>query len=235
MGINGSDVGGVGNPEDTVNLVCSAANASEETDDANEAVKKETEGAYDMVGSTASLPGNVRKAKAIMSHLGYTEEEQSVVGLDDLYNYQGVGNPFLSAKPKAGDRVLDLGSGLGVDSFLAAFYVGPKGSVIGVDLAKKQVDYANRRATHRAERGALSSSSSNGNVNGSASVGTAASNIQNVSFVKADIEKLFDGTTGESSCSIASGLQAGSFDVVISNGAFCLAPDKKRAFASVYK
>ena len=58
-----------------------------------------------------------------MSYLGYTKEEIEVAG-EDAFNYQGVGNPHLFAKIQKGERVLDCGSGLGIDSFIASHYVG---------------------------------------------------------------------------------------------------------------
>ena len=173
---------------------------SEEDDsdsDASDAVKKETIEAYDMVGSTAATPGNARKARAILTYLGYTEDEQAVIGDQDIYNYQGVGNPFLLAKIQKGEQVIDLGSGLGVDSFVAAHYVGNEGDVLGIDIAKKEVKHANARAEDR-----------------------GVSSL--VTFQHGDIEKLND-------------VEPDSFDVAISNGAFCLAPSKEKAFASVYR
>lgn len=189
--------------------------------------KVETAAAYNKVGSTAYLPGNVKKAKAIMTHLRYTDEEQKVVGLSDLYNYQGVSNPFLVTRPKVGESVLDMGSGLGVDSFLAAYYVGSEGKVIGLDLAKKQVAYANKRAKERPIETEMA--------------------FNNVSFMQGDIEKLFDTKkddlaimpNGKEKSAIETinrtNITPAMFDLVISNGAFCLAPDKTKAFTSVFK
>lgn len=54
----------------------------------------------------------------------------------------GCGNPHLIASLKAGERVLDLGSGAGVDVFLAAKEVGEKGYVIGVDMTPEMVEKA---------------------------------------------------------------------------------------------
>jgi dihydroxyacid dehydratase/phosphogluconate dehydratase len=58
----------------------------------DEKVKKATFTAYNEVGKTAHLEGNVNKAKAIMKYLGYSDEEFQIAGKDS-YNYQGVGNP----------------------------------------------------------------------------------------------------------------------------------------------
>jgi len=51
-----------------------------------------------------------------------------------------VGNPFFWGGPKSGDKVVDLGSGAGMDSFLAALWTGPSGRVIGVDMTPEMID-----------------------------------------------------------------------------------------------
>ena len=61
--------------------------------------------------------------------------EESVMGL-------GCGSPTAIADLKAGEVVLDLGAGAGVDVFLAANKVGPTGRVIGVDMTEEMVDRA---------------------------------------------------------------------------------------------
>jgi len=70
--------------------------------------------------------------------IGYSDEErQSVPEGADLG--LGCGNPQLIAELRAGERVLDLGSGAGFDAFLAARQVGPTGLVIGVDMTAEMV------------------------------------------------------------------------------------------------
>jgi len=49
-------------------------------------------------------------------------------------SFAGVGNPHLRSNLQPGETVLDLGSGAGLDSIIAAWQVGPAGRVIGVDL-----------------------------------------------------------------------------------------------------
>ena len=61
--------------------------------------------------------------------------EETIMGL-------GCGNPTAIAELKAGELVLDLGSGAGIDVFLAANRVGPTGKAIGVDMTKGMVDKA---------------------------------------------------------------------------------------------
>jgi len=49
-------------------------------------------------------------------------------------SFAGVGNPHLRASIQAGETVLDLGSGAGLDAIIASWSTGPSGTVIGVDL-----------------------------------------------------------------------------------------------------
>lgn len=58
----------------------------------------------------------------------------------------GCGNPVALAAIKEGDVVLDLGSGAGVDCFLAANIVGEKGRVIGVDMTPEMIERAKENA-----------------------------------------------------------------------------------------
>ena len=58
----------------------------------------------------------------------------------------GCGSPTAVASLKKGEVVLDLGSGSGIDVFIAASKVGPKGRVIGVDMTKEMVGRAARLA-----------------------------------------------------------------------------------------
>jgi SAM-dependent methyltransferase len=58
----------------------------------------------------------------------------------------GCGNPTALAELKVGERVLDLGSGGGIDCFLAARQVGPQGNVIGLDMTIDMLSLARRNA-----------------------------------------------------------------------------------------
>jgi len=56
----------------------------------------------------------------------------------------GTGNPVALAEIKEGETIVDLGSGAGVDVFLAAKQTGPNGKVIGVDMTPEMIDRARR-------------------------------------------------------------------------------------------
>jgi arsenite methyltransferase len=67
---------------------------------------------------------------------------------DDVASFSlGCGNPFAQAGLKPGETVLDLGSGGGLDCFLAAKQVGEKGHVIGVDMTPEMLERARLAAS----------------------------------------------------------------------------------------
>jgi arsenite methyltransferase len=54
-------------------------------------------------------------------------------------SFAGVGNPFSLRTMERGERVVDVGSGAGFDSFVAAHHVGPDGAVVGVDMTAEML------------------------------------------------------------------------------------------------
>jgi arsenite methyltransferase len=76
--------------------------------------------------------------------MGYSDEE--LRGVPEGLVCHGCGNPVALAELREGESVLDLGSGGGLDVFLAAKRVGPTGRVIGVDRSAETVGKAAERA-----------------------------------------------------------------------------------------
>jgi SAM-dependent methyltransferase len=76
--------------------------------------------------------------------LGYDPEAIDRLPPAVTESFAGVGNPLSLGKIRAGETVLDLGSGAGLDSILAAALVGAGGRVIGVDLTEEMVEKARR-------------------------------------------------------------------------------------------
>jgi arsenite methyltransferase len=100
---------------------CCGGNAATEQDQINE-----------LIVSYSSNP------EAVAKKLGYSEEElSSLPGEANLG--LGCGNPGALASLRPGEIVLDLGSGAGMDCFLAAAKVGPTGKVIGVDMTRDMI------------------------------------------------------------------------------------------------
>lgn len=73
--------------------------------------------------------------------VGYDEDELDHIP-DGANLGLGCGNPVAMASLAPGETVIDLGSGAGIDCFLAAGRVGPQGRVIGVDMTPEMIDRA---------------------------------------------------------------------------------------------
>lgn len=78
--------------------------------------------------------------------LGY--ETTAVEALPDraVESFAGVGNPFALRRLAPGERVVDVGSGAGFDSFIAAGQVGTEGRVIGIDMTDEMLDKSRQTA-----------------------------------------------------------------------------------------
>ena len=96
--------------------------------------------------------------------LGYDPTEIASLPPSVTESFCGVGNPLGLGELRAGQTVLELGSGPGMDSLLAARRVGPTGKVVGVDMCEEMIAKARRNAE--------------------------LLNLKNVEFVNAGIEKL---------------------------------------------
>ncbi len=107
----------------------------------------------------------------------------------------GCGTPVAFAELRSGMTVLDLGSGAGIDVFVAAKEVGPTGRVIGVDMTKEMIA---RAEANRTKLGAT-----------------------NTEFRLGEIENL--------------PVEPDSIDRILSNCVINLVPDKRRAFAEMYR
>ncbi len=82
---------------------------------------------------------------SVAVQMGYTPEQLAAVPQGADLGL-GCGNPTAILALKSGQSVLDLGSGAGLDCFLAAKKVGPKGSVIGVDMTPEMLTTARENA-----------------------------------------------------------------------------------------
>jgi ubiquinone/menaquinone biosynthesis C-methylase UbiE len=82
--------------------------------------------------------------REMAERLGYAPADLDAVPAGSIDSFAGVGYYFDLAELKRGERVVDLGSGSGLDSFVAALKVGGAGSVTGIDMTDEQLAKAER-------------------------------------------------------------------------------------------
>jgi arsenite methyltransferase len=84
--------------------------------------------------------------RKLAERLGYPTDLLDQIPVGAIESFAGVGYFLDLANLRAGERVMDLGSGSGMDSFIAAIQVGPTGRVVGVDFTAAQLAKARRLA-----------------------------------------------------------------------------------------
>ena len=104
-------------------------------------------------GSVAlsNLSSNDDGVRAVAQAFGYTPEELASIPAEANMGLS-CGNPTATANLKEGETVVDLGSGGGLDVFLAATKIGPTGRAIGIDMTPEMIERARRNA-ERANNG----------------------------------------------------------------------------------
>lgn len=78
--------------------------------------------------------------------VGYRDEWLTGVSERAIESFAGTGNPFAMGELREGEAVVDVGSGGGIDSLVAARMVGPTGRVVGVDMTPAMLERARAAA-----------------------------------------------------------------------------------------
>lgn len=103
--------------------------------------------------ATSGLSSEHDGVRAVAEAFGYSPEELASIPAEANMGLS-CGNPTAIAHLREGETVVDLGSGGGLDVFLAAEKVGPKGRAIGIDMTPQMIDLARRNAVKREASGA---------------------------------------------------------------------------------
>ena len=155
-----------------------------------ETLRTEVAQEYAQVAQNPELGFHFHTGRRLAAMLEYRDEWLEGLPEEAIESFAGTGNPFNLGQLNPGERVVDAGSGAGLDCLIAANMIGRAGEVIGVDMTTEMLDKASANAQ--------------------------AIGARNVSFKRGFIEDL--------------PVEDEWADVVISNGAVNLAPDKHDAF-----
>src|SRR6266516_2490851 len=115
-----------------------------------DALREQVRDKYREVAVDPGASFHFHTGRGLASRLGY--EAGVVDALPDraVESFAGVGNPFSLRRLAPGEKVVDIGSGAGFDSFIAAAQVGPGGRVTGIDMTAEML--AKSRQTAKALR-----------------------------------------------------------------------------------
>lgn len=102
---------------------------------------------YEAVATDPTRGFHFHTGRPLARLLGYPDELLVGIPEDAIASMAGTGNPFALGPVGEGQHVVDCGSGAGVDSIVAARLVGPRGSVIGVDMTDGMLHKAREAET----------------------------------------------------------------------------------------
>ena len=95
--------------------------------------------------AVAHLSSEQEGVRAVAEAFGYSPQELASIPAEANMGLS-CGNPIATANLREGETVVDLGSGGGLDVFLAAAKVGPTGRAIGIDMTPEMIELARRNA-----------------------------------------------------------------------------------------
>jgi ubiquinone/menaquinone biosynthesis C-methylase UbiE len=111
-----------------------------------EKLEREVKEMYDEVAESADGEFHFEMGRDLAERLGYDPRDLEYVPDAAIESFAGVGYHFDLARLEAGETVLDLGSGSGMDLFVAGLHVTETGAVTGVDMTDAQVEKARKLA-----------------------------------------------------------------------------------------
>lgn len=111
-----------------------------------EALRDEVRAKYREVADTPDAKFHFHTGRELARRCGYDMAPVDALPSVAVESFAGVANPFALRDIEVGERVVDVGSGAGFDSILAANAVGPAGTVIGVDMTPQMLAKSRRIA-----------------------------------------------------------------------------------------
>ena len=111
-----------------------------------DALREQVRGKYREVALDPGASFHFHTGRALASRLGYKPAAVGALPDRAVESFAGVGNPFSLRRLVPDERVVDVGSGAGFDSFIAAGQVGPGGQVVGIDMTPEMLAKSRRTA-----------------------------------------------------------------------------------------
>jgi arsenite methyltransferase len=107
-----------------------------------QAVETKVKEMYERVALDPQGDFHFEMGRLMAERLGYAPRDLDRIPAAAVDSFAGVGHHFGLAALRPGERVLDLGSGSGLDTFVASLKVGKTGQVVGIDMTTAQLEKA---------------------------------------------------------------------------------------------
>ena len=112
-----------------------------------ETLREQVRDKYREVAVDPDRPFHFHTGRGLAARLGYDPAAVEALPERAVESFAGVGNPFSLRPLQPGERVVDVGSGAGFDSFIAAGQVGSAGRVTGVDMTAEMLEKSRATAS----------------------------------------------------------------------------------------
>lgn len=111
-----------------------------------DSLREEVRSKYRQVAQDPNGEHHFHTGRRLARLLGYPARWVDPLPEEVVESFAGIANPFVLRPLSKGERVVDVGSGAGFDSLIAAGQVGPLGGVVGVDMTDEMLSKARRNA-----------------------------------------------------------------------------------------
>lgn len=127
-------------------MIANSAGVAQAIDIDTATLRKAIQDEYREVAEHPDKGFHFHTGRRLTQIVGY--KDKWLVGVSEraIESFAGTGNPFAMGELVAGERVVDVGSGGGIDSLVAARMVGPTGKVVGVDMTPAMLERARTAA-----------------------------------------------------------------------------------------
>ena len=127
-------------------MTSSGARVAQPVDVDTEILRNAIKDEYKLVAEDPGTGFHFHTGRRLTKIVGYRDEWFDGVSELAIESFAGTGNPFAMGELASGEKVVDVGSGGGIDSLVAARMVGPTGHVVGVDMTPAMLEKARAAA-----------------------------------------------------------------------------------------